>query len=887
MVRMVCWVASLVLAQNPPVAVYGAPAGSAYAKVVPGGRTVLPNGRLLTPVGRRLYTGSNAWHVATNPRSSQFAVAYSGGIAFFADSSGRTKPRILSRSEMAPTGRFTPDGKQFVMSLGDVGALEVIDTSTLESLGKIPFPDKGGDRGYANDIAISPDGKTAYVADVAVERILAINLARREVIGQVKAGRQPYALVLDEKGTRLFVANIGIFDYSTIPPLTGEGDKRGLTLPPFAFPSKQSETGLEIEGRFVPGLGSPYVPDAQSVTAFDLVGGSMRPGKTVKTGLLIHAPADGGKAVGGSAPCALVALGKDLWVANANNDTVQVFRQADLKLTRTTKLLPEPSLSKLRGVIPSGLVSSPDGKTMYVSESGTNSVAAVSTTTGKVKGRFPVGWFPVGLAWADGGRTLLTACQKGLGLGPRGHLDPRPASDERFGMTEMPGFVLATECPTDGELKAGVRTVAENNGLLPRKPSAEERKPNPVPLVPGRASEQIKYVVFITKENHTFDGIFGGLPGAKSRPEYAEWGINGWIRENGQAERVRVMPNHVALAERWAISDNFYMEPQASGDGHRWLIGVYPSLWTTRVFYSGWDFRPTDSAKGRLVSMSSNGSQIPEDYLENGSMWEHLARGGVTFRNYGEGFEFPGQMEPEDTPRSGSILVANHPLNKALWANTCWNYPVYNNAIPDIARETWFEEDIEATFRKPGKPLPRFMNITLCNDHGSSPEPKSGYPYVSSFMADNDLALGRMIEYLSRQPEWKNMAVFVTQDDSGGDSDHVDRHRSFVLALGPWAKRGHVSKTHTSIMSILKTIYLIFGLGPNNMFDAAATDLRDMFTMDQDTGGYKSVDADPRVFVAKKAFDPNDPNWQSKRYMKPSNRIDDPDWLEKMRLGGG
>jgi hypothetical protein len=150
-------------------------------------------------------------------------------------------------------------------------------------------------------------------------------------------------------------------------------------------------------------------------------------------------------------------------------------------------------------------------------------------------------------------------------------------------------------------------------------------------------------------------------------------------------------------------------------------------------------------------------------------------------------------------------------------------------------------------------------------------------------MADNDLALGRTVEYLSTLPQWKNMAVFVTQDDPGGDSDSVDRHRSFVLALGPWAKPYHVSHDHTSIMSIIKTIYLIFGLQPNNMFDYLATDLRDMFWMKQELTPYQAVDPSPKVFVAKSAWDPSDEKFKKRRWMRPTTQMDDPKFVEWMR----
>lgn len=866
--------------------VLGAPAGKEYAVVRPGGTTILPNGRFLTPKGHRLYSGSDVFHVSVNAAGTSMAIFCKGGYSFYASPEKGSKSTFIKIPGVAPAGLFLKDGNRMVVSNGDGGAVMIVNASDGTELAKGTLPLVNGDRGYANDFAVSADERVLYVADPAIERIVTFSLPDLKVLSTSPAGRQPYSVGLSDDGKALYVANIGLFDYSTIPPATdGKSDKIGLTLPPFAFPSKESETGVEREGRFVPGLGDPRTPDAHSVFTYSLSNPAQPVVKRkTKAGLLIHAPADGGKSVGGSAPNKVLVHKGAVYVSNGNSDTVQVFDRASMRLKRTIKLSPHPMLAKLRGVIPSDMAMSEDGKTLYVCESGINAVAAIDPVAGKVKYHIPAGWFPLSVNLINNDRQLVIGCQKGLGRGPQGSLDPRPQTDERSGLGAMPGMAQVVTLPTDRSTQnAWSQEVLRNNGIAPVK--APTQKTSPVPAVPGRPSDEIKYVVFITKENHTFDGIFGGFKGARTRPEYAEWGNNGWIRERGMSERLPIMPNHWKLAEQFAISDNFYMEPQASGDGHRWLIGVYPSMWTTRMFYAGWDFKRNDSAKGRLSSMGSNGSQIPEDYLENGSMWEHLSRGGVTFRNYGEGFEFPGQMEPGNPPKSGSILQVNHPLNKVLWNNTCWEYPVYNNSIPDIARVEWFKEDLENNYRKKGKSIPRFMNITLCNDHGSGARPDDGYPYTSSFMADNDLALGQLVEYLSKQPEWRNMAVFVTQDDSGGDDDCVDRHRSFVMAYGPWAKKGYVSHDHTSIMSIIKTIYLIFGLGPNNMFDALATDLRDMFTLKPDYSGYTSVSPDPRVFVAEQAYRKDDPKYKERRFMRPTIAMDDPDWIEKMRKG--
>ncbi len=869
---------------EPPKVIFGAPAGSENAVVVPGGRSILPNGRFVTPKGRRLYTGSNVWQELLSPNGKTLVV-FHGALSVFPDATAEKPARsTVEVNDLAPAGAFTPDGSGLLVSLGDAGAVALLGASDWKEQKRIPVDVNGVKDSYINDLAVSRDGKLAYGVDVANEDLVTFDLVKGAVVGRTKAGREPYALAMSDDGKRLYVANIGIFDYSLIPaPRPNEGSPRGISRPAFAFPSKESEVGVEFEGRKVPGLGSPYVPDAQSVYAYDLSAPTApKLAKTAKSGLLIHAPADGGKAVGGSAPNALLVRGGRLYVSNANNDTVSVFEAATLKNLQTIKLTPSPLVARLRGVIPSGMAMTAKGDRLYVCESGLNAVAAIDTKTGKVLGHIPTGWFPTQVRLSPNDETLYIATQKGIGRGPIGRLNPRPKTDERYGLDDMPGMVDAVAAPAEAKLKAWTAEVLRNNGIANQYTPAKAKAVNPVPALHGVKSPVIKHVVFITKENHTFDGIFGGLKGANGQPEYAEFGMRGWIAEKGRDQRVPIMPNHIRLAQQFAISDNFYMEPHWSGDGHRWLVGVYPSLWTTRVYYAGWAFRATDTAKGRLASFGSNGSQIPEDYLENGSMWEHLDRGGIRFRNYGEGFEFPGTDEGPDTLRSGTYNVVNHPMGKALWDNTCWEYPIFNMSIPDIARVDWFIEDLEKNYRKNGKPIPAYMNITLCNDHGAGAQPAAGYPYVCSFMADNDLALGRLVEYLTHLPEWKNMAILVTQDDAGGDSDHVDRHRSYVLAISPYAKHGYVTHVHTSIMSCLKTIYKIFGLGPNNMFDALASDLSDAFTMKPDYTPYRHVPADPRVFVPEKAYDPKDPKFRKRVWEKSGLEMDDPSFIKWM-----
>ncbi len=844
-----------------------APAGLRTAAVVPGGVSILPNGRLLTPKGDRIYTGGDLWHIAVGPNDRLVGI-HDGGLSHF-DSGSAPKPKrnFVAKKDLAPAGTFIKDGKFFVTSGGEDGSVEILDTTTWETVREIKLNVDGVTEAFVVDLVVTKKGDLAYCLDVANQQVVTVDLGAGKVLNRVAAGRQPYAIALEEATQSLFVANIGIFNYSAL-----EG--RGISRPAFGFPSKAAEDGTMFEGKMIPGLGSAVLADAHSVWKFSTQV-SMRPKflNSVKTGVLIQAPTSRGKAIGGSAPCALSVIRGKVWVSNANNDTVQVFDGKSLQLEKTIRLAINDAMKDYRGIIPTGLTFDEKRNRVYVAESGLNAVAAIDVRTGTVLGHFPSGWFPLQTRLSENGNQLFVATQKGLGRGPQGPKSPKIENDERAGVGAMPGMIQRITVPTDKELKGSTLEVLKNNGITYQAPT------------PPTVHPEIKHVVFITKENHTFDGIFGNLEGANGEPSYAEFGDQGWIREKGRDTRLPIMPNHLALARQWSISDNFYMEPQASGDGHRWLVGVYPSLWTTRVFYAGWKFKRSKTAPGRLVPFGSNGSQIPEDYLENGSLWEHLDRNGISFRNYGEGFEFPGVDEGAPRSKSGAGEVANYPMPKVLFDNTCFEFPIYNNNIPDIARADWFIEDIEKNYRAKKKPLPQFMNIAICNDHGSTPRPKEGYPYVSSFMADNDLALGRIVEYLSKQPEWKNTLILVTQDDTGGDNDHVDRHRSFVMALGPWAKKGYVSKQHTSIMSIIKTIYTIFGIGPNNLFDAVTTSLTDMIAKQPDYTGYTAIMSDPRVFKPEETFDPSDPTFK-KRRLRKSIPMDDPAFIDWMRKGG-
>ena len=182
--------------------------------------------------------------------------------------------------------------------------------------------------------------------------------------------------------------------------------------------------------------------------------------------------------------------------------------------------------------------------------------------------------------------------------------------------------------------------------------------------------------------------------------------------------------------------------------------------------------------------------------------------------------------------------------------------------IPDQYRAHWFMKDVEKRFPAAASSRSRSSSTSpSATTTAPIPKPDKGYPYLASWMADNDLAMGRIVEFLTHTPYWKNMAIFVTQDDAGGEPDHVDAQRSVLLVISPWAKRGYVSHRHTTIVSMHRTLYQIFGLPPLNMFDALANDFSDCFTTTPDFRPYQCLPVDPRIFDPEKAKDPKDPDY--------------------------
>ena len=213
----------------------------------------------------------------------------------------------------------------------------------------------------------------------------------------------------------------------------------------------------------------------------------------------------------------------------------------------------------------------------------------------------------------------------------------------------------------------------------------------------------------------------------------------------------------------------------------------------------------------------------------------------MSFFNFGLGFEIPAVQEGGvDFKFTGVKIASNYPIPAPLFERTSRRFATYNTNIPDQFRVDMFELDLKERWLSGSEPFLRIITMSLPNDHGAGERPEKGYPYRESYMADSDLALARVVNVLSHTPFWKEMAIFVTEDDAQNGRDYVDHHRSICMVISPYARFGHVSHVHTSIPSIIKTINLSHGITYINHYDAMASDLSDLFQATPDFTPYEA-----------------------------------------------
>lgn len=451
-----------------------------------------------------------------------------------------------------------------------------------------------------------------------------------------------------------------------------------------------------------------------------------------------------------------------VFVANANDDTLSLLAPDLQKVQRTLKLSAYPGAPLAS--TPTALAFAPDGKRLYVALAGLNALAVLDPATGAELGRIPTAWYPSSVVVAPDGRTLYVACAKGLGAGPR--KGGRPTWD-------MDGALEVIPTPDEAALEAMTRKVSEVNGFA--------KPPAPPAWMPP-----IRHIVYVVRENRTYDQVFGDLPQGDGDPSLTVFGRD-------------VTPNAHALAERFAFGDRFFCDGEVSAQGHQWTQGGGATEAVERLW------PPVYAHKGRWVD-----SDDPLIYPDSDYLIDRCVERGVSCRMYGDYLR---------KGKDGKVL----PHLRGLRSTT---YRGWDLAYSDLDRiKAWEAEFKAGTF-------PTFSYVWLPNDHTAGTRP--GMLTPRAMVAQNDLATGRLIEILSHDPRWKDTLVIIQEDDAQAGYDHVDGHRSVLLLASPWIKAETVTSTHYSQVSLVATVAHLLKLGPLTQYDARTNVLSDIWTRTPD-----------------------------------------------------
>ncbi len=665
-----------------------------------------------------------------------------------------------------------------------VQSLQVVDvrTGTVEQTVRYHAPEA-----LFVGAAFSPDGRRAYVS----------------------AGGNNKIRTFDVTGDRLT---------ETAPIQLPTRNPAGATVNPYP-------AGLAVtpDGRHL--VVADSVADA--VTVVDLPAGATR---TVAAG---HAPygvaisADGATAYvsdqGGSTVCvvdvaeaavrATVTVGLHpnrelldprrhlLYVADGDSDQISVVDTATNVPVRTIGLAPYPGAEI--GSNPDALALSADGATLYVANSGNNDVAVLDLAAGRIRGLVPTGWYPAALSIVDG--QLLVANAKGLGSGPN-------AGTGVLGST-MTGTLSRIEVPAPVDRLARWSAQVRYNDGFDQRGAAVTGTTSVLPRTPLERSP-IQHVIYVVRENRTYDQELGSLGRGNGDPS-----LNLFGEESA--------PNTRALARRFSTLDNFYADAEVSAQGWNWVVAGNSNEYTEQTWAAHY------SGRNHPYPSENDDPAIAPQQPDDAYIWQRLARAGVSFRNY-------GFYVSRDA--TGQFVAGDPVLN----ARTDHAVPWFDLACPDSAPRAnpcgtsrFAEWKKEFDQYVAGDDLPTVELVRLPNDHTAGTAP--GQPTPRAFVADNDWALGQLVDTVSHSPYWSSTAIFVTEDDAQNGTDHVDAHRTIALVISPYTQTGRVDSSFYSTDSMLRTIELLTGLRPLTQFDAYATPMIGSFTNQPNLGPYDAI----------------------------------------------
>ncbi|MGE5644250.1 MAG: bifunctional YncE family protein/alkaline phosphatase family protein [Acidobacteriota bacterium] len=743
---------------------------------------VVTTRQAITPAGVSSVFDTRIYGVAWSPDAARLWVLHGADILSLDWRNNQVKERL-------PHGG-TP-GPQALQTNPATGRPLIANSQRRTNVPQLLSFDENGLRPVAQSLgkflpgalAVAAKAPLAVLPLIYENKAAVVDLNANRVTAMLETGTAPWAAAVNAAGTVAYIANLG-----GRPPKPGEA---------FASPVKKPHEKIPVDTRGVASTGT--------VMRFDLETGQAT--HTIEVGLHPSALAwDEGRNL--------------LYIANGNSDSISIVDTLNQRVAVTLAL--QPFSDRVRGFAPTDLALSRDGATLYAACGGINAVAVIDTARRAISGLIPTAWYPNAVALSPDGEYLAVSALLGVGSGWR------DTPKERF-VHSYRGSVAVLPVPSGPQLAGYSRAVAENNrlrlaGAAPVEERAAAGKVAPVAL-PVRSGEPslIEHVVYIIKENRTYDQVLGDLPQGNGDPSLTMFGRN-------------VTPNQHKLAEEFVLFDNLYATGGNSADGHQWLTQ------SNEVEYVLWP-----GYQGR--SYPYDGGD-PMAYSSGGFLWDYALARGKTVRIYGE---YAGTIDGgprlellkqwkdgEDFTARWNIKAPLDPVNRILAAN----YPSYSTAIPDVVRAQIFLKEL-AGFEKSGK-LPNLMLIQLPSNHTNGTRPGTSSP--RAMVADNDLAVGQIVEALTKSRFWPKMAIFIVEDDAQNGVDHVDGHRTTAFLVSPYARRKSVDSTFYSFQSINKSIELILGLPTMSLFDLIANDMRASFVDTPDFTPYTALPPEYDLF---------------------------------------
>ncbi|MCZ8516925.1 bifunctional YncE family protein/alkaline phosphatase family protein [Paenibacillus filicis] len=728
--------ATLLLGSSTAFAAYNVVAGPQA-----NGTGVTPLGWTVTPAGKQLSLGEKPFGGVVSPDHQYLIVSNDGvGPQSLQVVDIKQEKVVQTISYNSPESlyigvAFSPDGKKLYASAGDNQKIRVynFDNGTLTEQSPILMKDQNNTNFYPTGVTVSPDGKFLYVANNMNKSVSQIDLSSGQISATIPVGKDPYMVLVSHDGNSLYVTNWGESSVSVL-------DIKSLTVK-----------------------------------------------KTISVGLHPNALAE--NPVNGL-----------VYAANSDSDEISVVDSQSQQVVQTISLAPYRNAPT--GSTPDALAVSQDGKTLYVANAGNNDIAVVdlgdgaTRTEATVKGLIPTAWYPTGVYLSGDGK-LMVLNAKGLGAGPNPkHTFNLWTPESQYIGSLVKGTMSFIDLPDNQQLKEYTRQVEDNNKVYKAEGEGWFSKLNgnndfPIPQYADQHSP-IKHVIYVVKENRTYDQVFGDMGKGNGDPNLTLFGKD-------------VTPNLHKLANQFVLLDNFYSNGEVSDNGHEWVTAAQ----SNDHMEKGWPIDYSFSRKSQLDPEAIN--------TKEGRIWANANRSGVSFRDYGEYINWWSSYDK---------TKGRTPDDPSIGNNFDPNYAGWDINTSDLTRYNEWENEFKQ-FDQNGN-LPQLETVYLPDDHTAFTAPGKRTP--QAYVATNDYALGKLVDTVSHSKYWKDTAIVVVEDDPQDGPDHVSASRTEALVISPYTQTGKVDSTLYSQVSMVRTVEMILGMKPMTQFDAAAIPMLNAFT---------------------------------------------------------